>query len=126
MKNILLASAVLFSAHFANAKTLDLLCKNREHLAQISFDAEIIHMACRNEAHPHPAISYSLNLGDAVTWSPVRTVLLCSEPLQKTMMNFYRSPEESIYLEVEHGLKRATASLKVQGQHYNMECISTL
>ena len=96
-------------------------CTDGKNLATISFAEQILADVCNDRETENPEISFAIN--DAVDfWSPAPLIAMCAKPIKKSMLQFRKSIDEQIYMEIAHDFSTITANIKLLDKRYNMTC----
>ena len=116
------ASIILFSSlTFAAGPQITFSCTDGKNLATISFEKQILEDVCNDRETENPEISFAIN--DAVDfWSPAPLIAMCAKPIKKSMLQFRKSIDEQIYMEIAHDFSVITANFKLGDKRYNMNC----
>ena len=113
---------VLFSSlAIAAGPQITFSCTDGKNLATISFAEQILEDVCNDRSTEKPEISFAIN--NALDfWSPAPLIAMCARPLKKSMLQFRKSIDEQIYMEIAHDLSMVTASIRLKEKSYNMTC----
>jgi hypothetical protein len=116
------ATVLMFSSlTFASGPQITFSCTDGKNLATISFEKQILEDICNDRETEKPEISFAIN--DALDfWSPAPLIAMCAKPLKKSMLQFRKSIDEQIYMEIAHDFSVITANFKLNQKRYNMNC----
>lgn len=123
MKKLFLASILCAVSSIATAesKSFTLQCADEKNQATIMFSEEILADVCADRSTEHPELSFTIN-GENNVWNPAPLFAMCARPINKTMLQFRKSIDEQVYIEIDHKRKTATASIRLKERHFNMTC----
>ncbi|MNL02737.1 hypothetical protein D3C87_1232560 [compost metagenome] len=118
----LTAAVIMFSSlTFAAGPQVTFSCTDGKNLATISFAEQILDDVCNDRSTEKPEISFAIN--NALDfWSPAPLIAMCAKPLSKSMLQFRKSIDEQIYMEIAHDFSKITASIRLKDKRYNMDC----
>ena len=105
----------------AESKPFTLNCSDEKNHATLEFDERILKDVCNDVSTERPEISFTIN-GVSDVWSPAPLFAMCARPIKKTMLQFRKSTEEQIYIEMDHSSKKATASIRMKENNYSLIC----
>lgn len=122
LSRVLAATVVLFSsASFATPPLVSFSCTDGKNLATISFPEQILSDICNDIQTEKPEISFAIN-DQLETWNPAPLIAMCAKPIKKSMLQFRKSMDEQIYMEIAHDFSKITANFQLKEKRYNMNC----
>ena len=117
-----LAALVLGSSvSFANGRLVTFSCGDGKNVGTISFDKQILADVCNDRSTEKPEITFAINY-EMDFWSPAPLIAMCAKPLKKSMLQFRKSMDEQIYMEIAHDYSKITANFQLNEKRYNMNC----